>query len=152
MKGNHEESLFYGFAEGDKMIVVLEETQNKAIKEFEIIESPTTSKFMDINTSKVTKELQIQRNAVYQFRIKTAFIAPRTCRMTILRIPKDETTLTVTGNRSLVAHFQSQQQQYTVNVSANPSTGGSVTGGGTYNHGATCTVHATANIGFTFTN
>ena len=93
MKGNHEESLFYGFAEGDKMIVILEETQNKAIKEFEIIESPTTSKFMDINTSKVTKELPIPRNAVYEFRIKTAFMAPRTCKMTILRIPKDETTL-----------------------------------------------------------
>lgn len=93
MKGNSEESLFYGFAEGDKMIVILEETQNKAIKEFEIIESPTTSKFMDINTSKVTKELSIPRNAVYEFRIKTAFMAPRTCKMTVLRIPKDETTL-----------------------------------------------------------
>ena len=61
-------------------------------------------------------------------------------------------TFTVTGNRSLVAHFQAQQQQYTISVSANPSNGGSVTGGGTYNQGTTCTVHATANSGFTFTN
>lgn len=61
-------------------------------------------------------------------------------------------TFTVTGDRSLVAHFQSQQQQYSVNVSANPSNGGSVTGGGTYNQGTTCTVHATANSGYAFTN
>ena len=61
-------------------------------------------------------------------------------------------TFTVTGNRNLVAHFQSQQQQYTVNVSSNPNNGGNVTGGGSYNQGATCTVHATANNGFTFTN
>ena len=61
-------------------------------------------------------------------------------------------TFTVTGNRSLVAHFQQQQQQYTISVSANPNNGGNVSGGGTYNQGASCTVHATANSGYTFTN
>ena len=60
-------------------------------------------------------------------------------------------TFTVTGNRTLVAHFQYQPQQYTINVSANPSTGGSVSGGGTYNQGSSCTVHATPNSGYTFT-
>ncbi len=61
-------------------------------------------------------------------------------------------TFTVTGNRNLVAHFQQQQQQYTISVSANPSNGGSVSGGGTFNQGASCTVHATANSGYTFVN
>ena len=61
-------------------------------------------------------------------------------------------TFTVTGNRTLVANFTLQPQQYTVNVSANPTNGGTVTGGGTYNHGASCTVRATANVGYTFTN
>lgn len=41
---------------------------------------------------------------------------------------------------------------YTVSVTANPSNGGIVSGGGTYNQGASCTVHATANSGFVFTN
>ena len=58
-------------------------------------------------------------------------------------------TFTVTGNRTLVAHFT---QQHTINVSANPTNGGSVSGGGTYNHGQSCTVHAWANSGYTFTN
>ena len=59
-------------------------------------------------------------------------------------------TFTVTGNRTLVANFT--QQNYTITVSANPGNGGSATGGGTYQQGQSCTVHATANTGYTFTN
>ena len=59
-------------------------------------------------------------------------------------------TFTVTGNRTLVANFQAQQQSYTISVSANPSNGGSVTGGGTYQQGQQCTVSATAATGYTF--
>ncbi len=61
-------------------------------------------------------------------------------------------TFTVTGNRTLVAHFSAQPQNYTISVSANPTNGGSVNGGGTYQQGQSCTVTATANSGFTFTN
>ena len=61
-------------------------------------------------------------------------------------------TFTVTGNRTLVAHFTANPQNYTISVSANPSNGGSVSGGGTYQQGQSCTVHATANSGYTFTN
>lgn len=61
-------------------------------------------------------------------------------------------TFTVNGNRNLVANFQAQPQQYTINVSASPSNGGNVTGGGTYQQGQTCTVSATANSGYTFVN
>ena len=61
-------------------------------------------------------------------------------------------SFTVNGNRNLVANFQAQTQQYTISVSANPNNGGSVSGGGTFNQGASCTVHATANNGYTFTN
>jgi uncharacterized repeat protein (TIGR02543 family) len=41
---------------------------------------------------------------------------------------------------------------YTITVTANPATGGNVTGGGTYMQGASCTLTATANTGYTFTN
>jgi uncharacterized protein YjdB len=43
-------------------------------------------------------------------------------------------------------------QTYTVSLSANPTAGGTVSGGGTYNYGSSCTVTATANSGYTFTN
>ena len=59
-------------------------------------------------------------------------------------------TFTVTGNRDLEAHFT--QQTYTISVSASPSNGGTVSGGGTYTYGQWCTVHANANNGYAFTN
>ena len=61
-------------------------------------------------------------------------------------------TFTVNSNRNLVANFQAQPQNYTITVSANPRDGGTVTGGGTYQQGQSCTVSATANTGYTFTN
>ncbi len=61
-------------------------------------------------------------------------------------------TFTVNSNRTLVAHFTAQTQQYNITVSANPTNGGTVTGGGSYNQGASCTVSATANSGYTFNN
>lgn len=61
-------------------------------------------------------------------------------------------TFTVNNNRNLVANFQPQPQNYTITVSASPRDGGTVTGGGTYQQGQSCTVHATANTGYTFTN
>ncbi len=61
-------------------------------------------------------------------------------------------TFDVTSNRNLVANFTTQSQTYTITVSANPSNGGTVTGGDTYNQGQSCTVTATANTDFSFTN
>ncbi len=57
-------------------------------------------------------------------------------------------TFVVNGNRSLVANFS--PVTYNVTTSSNPANGGTTTGGGSYNNGATCTVTATANPGFTF--
>ena len=59
-------------------------------------------------------------------------------------------TFTVNENRSLVANFV--DHSYTIAVSASPTNGGSVTGGGTYQQGQYCTVHAEANSNYTFTN
>ena len=42
--------------------------------------------------------------------------------------------------------------EFSIMVSADPSDGGTVTGGGVYQQGQTCTVHATAKAGYTFTN
>ncbi len=58
-------------------------------------------------------------------------------------------SFTVTADAAYVAHFT--LNSYNVTVSANPAAGGTVTGGGTFNHGASCTLTATANTGYTFT-
>lgn len=59
-------------------------------------------------------------------------------------------TFNVTGNRSLVANFT--LNAYSITATADPSNGGSVTGAGEYNHGASCTLTASANQGYTFVN
>ncbi len=62
-------------------------------------------------------------------------------------------TFTVNGNRNLVANFTFiPLPTYNISVSANPNEGGTVIGGGTYEEGQSCTVTATANEGYTFTN
>ena len=55
---------------------------------------------------------------------------------------------TITGNVSIVANFT--KNTYPITVAANPTEGGTVTGGGTYEHGQSCTVTATPTVGYTF--
>ena len=57
-------------------------------------------------------------------------------------------TITVTGNATYTAYFT--LNNYTVTVSASPSYGGSVTGGGTYHYGETATLTATPASGYEF--
>jgi hypothetical protein len=57
-------------------------------------------------------------------------------------------SFTVTGNRNLMAEFQIQS--YTINATPNPMEGGTVTGAGNYEYGASCTLTATANYEYTF--
>ena len=58
----------------------------------------------------------------------------------------------VWDNTNCVAYFEPVVNNYTVTVSANPSNGGTVSGGGTYAQGSTCTLRATANSGYFFVN
>jgi hypothetical protein len=57
---------------------------------------------------------------------------------------------TVTGNSTLVANFT--QTTYSITTSSNPTSGGNTTGGGTYSSGASITVTASPNTGYTFIN
>ena len=61
-------------------------------------------------------------------------------------------SFTVTGNRTLVANFSYSPTGYVINATAEPSYGGLVSGGGTYNQGQTCTLIATPNPNYDFVN
>ena len=57
-------------------------------------------------------------------------------------------TVTVNSNMSFTAYFTSNQ--YTITANASPAAGGTVTGGGSYPYGASVTLTATANSGYSF--
>ncbi|TVQ15246.1 MAG: M6 family metalloprotease domain-containing protein, partial [Bacteroidetes bacterium] len=59
-------------------------------------------------------------------------------------------SFTVTNNRTLTANFA--LTSHSISLNANPSTGGSVSGGGSYYHGQTAVVSATPSAGYTFVN
>ena len=60
-------------------------------------------------------------------------------------------TFDVTESATYTATFTAIPQ-YTVTVSADPTAGGSVSGGGTFYENTSCTLTATPNTGYTFTN
>ena len=60
-------------------------------------------------------------------------------------------SFTATETADYVAHF-AVLPNYTIAVSANPSSGGTVTGSGTFTQGQSCTVTATTHSGYLFTN
>ena len=60
-------------------------------------------------------------------------------------------TVTSSTSGSYTATFTAIPQ-YTITASANPTAGGTVSGGGTFYSGSSCTLTATANTGYAFTN
>jgi len=58
-------------------------------------------------------------------------------------------TFIIAGNRVLVANYTAQ---YSVSLSSLPLAGGTTSGGGTFNSGASVTISAVPSIGYTFTN
>jgi hypothetical protein len=88
-----EETFFYGFAEGDKMIFSFEEVNGKELKEIEIIELPSSSRLMDYKSSRIqNKTITINRAGIYKFRFANSAISGRVCRFKIQRIPASDLT------------------------------------------------------------
>lgn len=93
VKGMGEETYLCGLAEGDQLIFNFQEINGKELKEVEIIEYPTTSKFMDYRTNKLeNKTINISKTAIYKFRFANSAIGGRICKFKIQRIPATEQT------------------------------------------------------------
>ena len=85
-----EEELYYGFAEGDQIIFSFKEADDREVKEVEIIELPSNSKFKDIETKEIKdKIIKINKKGIYKFRFyNSALLKGRICKVKIQRIPK----------------------------------------------------------------
>ena len=88
-----EEVFYYGFAEGDQIVFNFYEVNGKELKEFEIIELPSSSKFMDYKTKKIeNKILNITRTGIFKFRFSNSAVSARICKIKIQRIPASDET------------------------------------------------------------
>src|SRR5260221_4450092 len=88
-----EEIFYYGFAEGDQLIFNFEEVNDKELKELEITELPSSSKFLEYKTKKIdNKIINITKTAIYKFRFTNSAIGIRVCKFKIQRIPASAST------------------------------------------------------------
>lgn len=89
--GLREEVFYYGFSEGDQLIFNFQEVNGKELKELEIIELPTSTKFMDYKTKKIeNKIINLTKTGIYKFRFANSALTGRICKFKIQRIPASE--------------------------------------------------------------
>lgn len=59
-----EEELLFGFAEGDQIVFSFSEAGGTELKEIEILEYPTNSRFSDYKTTSIEKKIvQVDKSA-----------------------------------------------------------------------------------------
>ncbi len=91
--GFKEEEILLGFAKGDKIIFSFKELGKKEMKEIEILEYPSNSKFSDYKTHKIeSKTISVNQTGVFVFRFKNSAMSGRICQIRIQRIPLSEET------------------------------------------------------------
>lgn len=89
-----EEVFYYGFAERDKIIFNFEVLKGKELKEIEIIELPSSTKFSDYNAVAINdKVLTVQKTGIYKFRFSNSGVTGRICNYRIQRIPSSEASI-----------------------------------------------------------
>ncbi|MHA3788736.1 hypothetical protein ACX0HA_11035 [Flavobacterium hauense] len=87
------EELYYSFAEGDRVLLTVEESNGNTIDEVAVIEYPETYKYKGHEVKKEkNREFIIGRNSVYKFRISNTAKEARLCNIKIQRVPASKKT------------------------------------------------------------
>ncbi|MET0298633.1 MAG: hypothetical protein ABW036_02695 [Flavitalea sp.] len=115
--GGKKEELMFGFAAGDRIIFNFQEMNNKELKEIEITEYPTLSRFSDYKTKAVkNKEIIVSQQGIYIFRLKNSSISKRICKVKIQRIPASESSVNFNSAVSWLTRQDTVWQSYTTDV------------------------------------
>lgn len=87
------EELFYSFAEGDKILLTVQEANGNTIDEVAVLEYPETYKYKghDIKKEK-NREFIVGNKAVYKFRFSNTAKEIRLCNVKIQRVPFSKQT------------------------------------------------------------
>lgn len=88
IRGMKTKEVFYGFAEGDKVMFNFEELHGRSLNKLEIIEYPSSTKFSDYKTNLIkNKELIINKTGIYKFIFDNSSLSKRICKIKIERTP-----------------------------------------------------------------
>lgn len=87
-----EENIFIGLHAGDVLIINIEELNSKELKEIELLEYPSNSKFLDYKTPRIdNKQIAINNTGIYKIRIANSAVSGRVCKINLDRIPAENT-------------------------------------------------------------
>lgn len=115
--GMEEEILYFGFAEGDQIVLNFTEVDGKELKEIEIAEYPSISKYTDFKTAKIeNKTITVNRQAIYQFRFYNGAVGGRICKIRIQRIPSSDQTKNFNSDVTWVTKQDTTWNTYTKDV------------------------------------
>jgi hypothetical protein len=90
---SEEKEFYFGFAEGDQIVLNVEVIKGKSLGEVEVIEYPNFTKFTDYETKKITdKKFQVSKDGIYKFRFTNKGMLGKICKIHIQRIPLNEYT------------------------------------------------------------
>lgn len=93
------EDVYYGFAAGDQIVFSLETMDGKPLKEVEIAQLPSSSKFMDYKPTLIKDQIiNVNETAVYRFSLHNTASGGRVCKIKIQRIPKSEDLISFNTN------------------------------------------------------
>lgn len=90
---SEEKEFYFGFAEGDEIVLNVEVIKGKSLGEVEVAEYPNFTKFADYETKKITdKKFQVSKDGIYKFRFTNKGLLGKICKIHIQRIPLNENT------------------------------------------------------------
>lgn len=90
---SEEKEFYFGFAEGDQIVLNVEIIKGKHLGEIEVCEYPSSIKFTDYETKTLTdKKIRVSKDAIYKFRFTNKGLLAKICKIRIQRIPLNEST------------------------------------------------------------
>jgi hypothetical protein len=115
-----EENIFIGLHAGDVLIINIEELNSKELKEIELLEYPSNSKFLDYKTPRIAnKQIAISNTGIYKIRIANSAVSGRVCKINLDRIPAENTqnfNTTVYWKTVIDTTFYTEKEEYLIST------------------------------------
>lgn len=120
INGASEQEFYFGLSEGDELRFSLKEIKGKEIKEIEVVEFPSTSKYFEYKTNSVdNKAIQIQNTGIYKLRLKNTALGGRVCQYKLERkpaVPSQKFNSTVYWNVKYDTLLYTVQEDYLASI------------------------------------